>query len=146
MSASYLSANQMLRSKPQVREMQCRSASFSTSGAASADPPRKRRCRSAATAREENGVLSLADDEVVYRPQTKETRAAYEAMLSVIQQQFGGQPMDVLGGAADVVLAILKNDKINARRRRSSSSRGRLGRPLPAWGFRDYRPARAHGS
>ncbi|VAI52920.1 unnamed protein product [Triticum turgidum subsp. durum] len=33
-------------------------------------------------------------------------------MLSVIQQQFGGQPLDVLGGAADEVLAVLKNDKI----------------------------------
>ncbi|KQJ92834.1 DExH-box ATP-dependent RNA helicase DExH12 [Brachypodium distachyon] len=72
--------------------------------------PRKRRRRAAAQ-REQESVLSLADD-VVYRPQTKETRAAYEAMLSVIQQQFGGQPLDVLGGAADEVLTVLKNDKI----------------------------------
>ncbi|KAI4967217.1 hypothetical protein ZWY2020_029484 [Hordeum vulgare] len=80
------------------------------SASADADQPRKRRRRSAAAQREES-VLSLADD-VVYKPQTKETRAAYEAMLSVIQQQFGGQPLDVLGGAADEVLAVLKNDKI----------------------------------
>lgn len=29
-------------------------------------------------------------EEGVYQPKTKETRAAYEAMLSVIQQQLGG--------------------------------------------------------
>ncbi|XP_008811841.2 DExH-box ATP-dependent RNA helicase DExH12-like [Phoenix dactylifera] len=60
---------------------------------------------------QEESVLSLADD-AVYQPKTKETRAAYEALLSVIQQQFGGQPQDILSGAADEVLAVLKNEKI----------------------------------
>ncbi|XP_072962861.1 DExH-box ATP-dependent RNA helicase DExH12-like [Typha angustifolia] len=60
---------------------------------------------------QEESVLSLADD-AVYQPKTKETRAAYEALLSVIQQQFGGQPQDILSGAADEVLAVLKNDKV----------------------------------
>ncbi|KAI4978689.1 hypothetical protein ZWY2020_015442 [Hordeum vulgare] len=55
------------------------------SASADADQPRKRRRRSAAAQREESVV---------------------------IQQQFGGQPLDVLGGAADEVLAVLKNDKI----------------------------------
>ncbi|KAJ3691364.1 hypothetical protein LUZ61_020528 [Rhynchospora tenuis] len=60
---------------------------------------------------QEESVLFLAeDDHAVYRPKTKETRAAYEAMLSVIQEQLGGQPHDVLIGAADEVLAILKDD------------------------------------
>ncbi|KAH7681139.1 RNA helicase protein [Dioscorea alata] len=59
---------------------------------------------------QEESVLSLADD-AVYQPKTKETRAAYEALLSVIQQQFGGQPQDVLSGAADEVLSVLKNEK-----------------------------------
>lgn len=59
---------------------------------------------------EEESVLFLADDDAVYRPKTKETRAAYEAMLSVIQEQLGGQPQDVLRGAADEVLSILKDD------------------------------------
>ena len=35
-----------------------------------------------------------------YRPRTKETREAYEALLSVIREQFGDQPADVLRGAA----------------------------------------------
>lgn len=59
---------------------------------------------------EEESVLFLAEDDAVYRPKTKETRAAYEAMLSMIQEQLGGQPQDVLRGAADEVLAILKDD------------------------------------
>ncbi|XP_031472990.1 DExH-box ATP-dependent RNA helicase DExH12 [Nymphaea colorata] len=59
---------------------------------------------------QEESVLSLAD-EGVYRPKTKETRAAYEALLGMIQQQFGGQPQDILSGAADEVLKVLKNDK-----------------------------------
>ena len=33
-----------------------------------------------------------------YRPRTKETREAYESLLSVISQQFGDQPQDVLHG------------------------------------------------
>lgn len=45
-----------------------------------------------------------------YRPKTKETREAYEAMLSVISSQFTDTPQDVLRGAADEVLAALKND------------------------------------
>lgn len=47
-----------------------------------------------------------------YRPKTRVTREAYETLLSVIQHQFGDQPQDVLCGAADEVLATLKNDKL----------------------------------
>ncbi|CAM0948106.1 unnamed protein product [Alopecurus aequalis] len=110
------------------------SASASASGAdGDVDLPRKRRRRSAA-AREES-VLSLADD-VVYKPQTKETRAAYEAMLSVIQQQFGGQPMDVLGGAADEVLTILKNDKIKNPDKKKEIDK--LLNPIPVTMFEQF--------
>ena len=51
----------------------------------------------------------------VYRPKTRETRAAYEAMLSFIQGKVGDQPADVLRGAADEVLATLKNDNMRVR-------------------------------
>ena len=47
-----------------------------------------------------------------YRPKTKETRDAYEAMLSVIRGLFGDQPQDVLKGAAEEVLAVLKDDHL----------------------------------
>ena len=60
------------------------------------------------------GGVSVLDIDTagLYRPRTKETREAYEALLSVIQGQFGDQPQDVLRGAADEVLASLKNDRI----------------------------------
>lgn len=47
-----------------------------------------------------------------YRPKTPVTRRAYENLLSIIQQQVGDQPGDVLCGAADEVLSTLKNDKL----------------------------------
>ena len=56
-----------------------------------------------------DSVLSSSDDGV-YQPKTKETRAAYEAMLSVIQHQLGGQPLSIVSAAADEILAVLKND------------------------------------
>jgi pre-mRNA-splicing helicase BRR2 len=57
------------------------------------------------------GVLDL-DTAGFYRPKTKETRAAYEALLNTIHTQFGDQPADVLRGAADEVLAVLKNQHL----------------------------------
>ena len=60
---------------------------------------------------QEESVLT-STDEGVYQPKTKETRAAYEAMLSVIQQQLGGQPLNIVSGAADEILAVLKNETI----------------------------------
>ncbi|EOY19725.1 U5 small nuclear ribonucleoprotein helicase, putative isoform 2 [Theobroma cacao] len=59
----------------------------------------------------EESVLSVTE-EGVYQPKTKETRAAYEAMLSLIQQQLGGQPLNIVSGAADEILAVLKNEGI----------------------------------
>lgn len=53
-------------------------------------------------------VLDM-DTAGLYRPRTKETRAAYEALLNTIHATFGDQPADVLRGAADEVLAVLKN-------------------------------------
>lgn len=58
---------------------------------------------------QEESVLT-SSEEGVYQPKTKETRAAYEAMLSLIQQQLGGQPLNIVSGAADEMLAVLKND------------------------------------
>ncbi|KAK1605429.1 hypothetical protein QYE76_029102 [Lolium multiflorum] len=65
----------------------------------------------------EVGVLSLAQN-AAYEPRTKEMRAAYEALLGIIQQQLGGQPPDVLCDAADEVLAALKSDRTRDPNRR----------------------------
>lgn len=99
------------------------------------------------------GGVSVLDIDTagLYRPRTKETREAYEALLSVIQGQFGDQPQDVLRGAADEVLASLKNDRITdpARHKEVDSLLG----PVPAERFAqlvalgkmitDYAPAEA---
>ncbi|KAF8063039.1 BRR2A [Scenedesmus sp. PABB004] len=58
--------------------------------------------------KEKTNVLDL-DTGGAYRPRTRETRAAYEALLNTIHATFGDQPADVLRGAADEVLAVLKN-------------------------------------
>ncbi|KAL7257909.1 hypothetical protein ACSBR1_004099 [Camellia fascicularis] len=60
---------------------------------------------------EEESILTSIDVGV-YHPKTKETRAAYKAMLSVIQQQLGGQPLNIVSGAADEILSVLKNETL----------------------------------
>ncbi|KAJ0087179.1 hypothetical protein Patl1_09317 [Pistacia atlantica] len=67
-------------------------------------PSKRRRLR-------QESVLT-STEEGLYQPKTKETRAAYEAMLSVIQQQLGGQPLNIVSAAADEILAVLKNDAV----------------------------------
>ncbi|XP_051139813.1 DExH-box ATP-dependent RNA helicase DExH12-like [Andrographis paniculata] len=71
-----------------------------------AAPPKSKKRRL-----QEESVLT-SSEEGVYQPKTKETRAAYEAMLSVIQQQLGGQPLNIVSGAADEILAVLKNENL----------------------------------
>ncbi|KAL6571973.1 DExH-box ATP-dependent RNA helicase DExH12 [Orobanche minor] len=60
---------------------------------------------------QEESVLT-SSEEGVYQPKTTETRGAYEVMLSIIQQQLGGQPLNIVSGAADEILAVLKNDNL----------------------------------
>ncbi|KAJ9088373.1 Pre-mRNA-splicing helicase BRR2 [Entomophthora muscae] len=57
-------------------------------------------------------VLGATDDfeTLNYRPKTKETRAAYEMMLSLVQRQLGDQSQEVVRSATDAVLEILKTD------------------------------------
>uniref|UniRef100_A0A8C5MLF8 U5 small nuclear ribonucleoprotein 200 kDa helicase n=1 Tax=Leptobrachium leishanense TaxID=445787 RepID=A0A8C5MLF8_9ANUR len=66
-------------------------------------------------------LLSEGIDEmvgIIYKPKTKETRETYEVLLSFIQAALGDQPRDILCGAADEVLAVLKNDKLRDKDRR----------------------------
>lgn len=66
-------------------------------------------------------LLSEGIDEmvgIVYRPKTQETRTTYEVLLSFIQEALGDQPRDILCGAADEILAVLKNDKLKDRDRK----------------------------
>ncbi|KAK9676154.1 hypothetical protein RND81_11G058200 [Saponaria officinalis] len=59
----------------------------------------------------EESVLTVID-EGVYKPKTKETSAAFEAMLNIVQGALGGQEPGILQGAADEILATLKDDTI----------------------------------
>lgn len=65
--------------------------------------------------------ISVLDLETagLYKPKTKETRAAYEALLSAIRSQFGDAPHDVLCGAADEILGTLKNDMLRDPERKA---------------------------
>ncbi|MBN3296912.1 U520 helicase, partial [Amia calva] len=69
-------------------------------------------------------LLSEGIDEmvgIVYKPKTKETRETYEVLLSFIQAALGDQPRDILCGAADEVLAVLKNEKMRDKERRKET-------------------------
>ncbi|CAM9838773.1 unnamed protein product, partial [Sphacelaria rigidula] len=47
-------------------------------------------------------------DSSSYRPKTRQSRVAYEEVLSTMAAALGDQPQDVLRGAADEILGILK--------------------------------------
>lgn len=58
-----------------------------------------------------NFLSELADIEgVSYRPKTKETRAVWELLLNFAQRYLGDQPEEILAGAAEETLAILKSE------------------------------------
>ncbi|XP_011270402.1 hypothetical protein CAOG_08772, partial [Capsaspora owczarzaki ATCC 30864] len=70
-------------------------------------------------------LTHLADDMhgLDYRPRTKETRATYASILSVMQSHLGDQERRVLCGAADEVLAALKDErKTDPQRKREIES------------------------
>ncbi|XP_034947956.1 putative U5 small nuclear ribonucleoprotein 200 kDa helicase [Chelonus insularis] len=69
-------------------------------------------------------LLSEGMDEmvgIVYRPKTQETRQTYEVLLSFIQEAIGDQPRDILCGAADEVLAVLKNDRLKEKEKKKET-------------------------
>jgi len=60
-----------------------------------------------------------ADDtsSIIYRPKTQETKQTYEVLLGFIQEAIGDQARSILCGAADEILILLKNDKLNDKKR-----------------------------
>lgn len=56
------------------------------------------------------GFLDATATAGSYVPRTRVTADAFAALLSVVRDQFGDQPADVLHGAAEEVLAVLKDD------------------------------------
>ncbi|KAL8434904.1 hypothetical protein Efla_000715 [Eimeria flavescens] len=53
-----------------------------------------------------------------YRPTTRATHQVYEQLLVILQQQLGDQPDEVLRGAADEVLQVLKEDGVREGERK----------------------------
>lgn len=54
-------------------------------------------------------VLNIEiQEELVYRPKTRETRAYYEQMIMIVQRHLGDYSLDVIKGALDEIIAILK--------------------------------------
>ncbi|XP_072387732.1 U5 small nuclear ribonucleoprotein 200 kDa helicase [Diabrotica undecimpunctata] len=69
-------------------------------------------------------LLSEGVDEmvgIIYRPKTQETRQTYEVLLSFLQEALGDQPRDILCGAADEVLQVLKNDRLKEREKKKET-------------------------
>ena len=57
-------------------------------------------------------VLDLENEQLLYRPKTKETQVVYEDILTIIHQYLPDQSQTTLKGAVDVILAILKTDDV----------------------------------
>ncbi|XP_041988787.1 putative U5 small nuclear ribonucleoprotein 200 kDa helicase [Aricia agestis] len=78
----------------------------------------KRQKRDEATyelSKSKSARVAWADDTpagVLYRPRAQHTRQAYELLLAFMQSALGDQPRDILCGACDEVLVVLKNDKL----------------------------------
>ena len=96
--------------KASASEMGDSSTSTSTGGASGSEKKFK-------------GQSILSDDfeslsSILYRPKTYETRQSYEIILSFILECIGDQPRDILCGAADEILLILKNDRLRDKERK----------------------------
>lgn len=57
-------------------------------------------------------VLDLENEQLLYRPKTKETQTVYEEFLTIIHQYLPDQSQTTLKGAVDVILAILKTEDV----------------------------------
>lgn len=69
-------------------------------------------------------LLSEGIDEmvgIIYKPKTQETRQTYEVLLSFLQEALGDQPRDILCGAADEILSVLKNDRLKDKEKKKET-------------------------
>eukprot|EP00466_Bigelowiella_natans_P005264 jgi/Bigna1/53194/estExt_Genewise1Plus.C_160133 len=75
---------------------------------------------SRAKARQIDASMNVLNAQVdaFYRPQTRDTKQAYEMLLNLIQKEMGDKPHDVLQSAADEVLAIMKEDNVKQKEQR----------------------------
>lgn len=67
-------------------------------------------------AKKNRGILT--DDQAGYRPQHRDTQAAYEVLLTFVSEEMGDKPHDVLRSAADEVIAILKDESLRQKKKK----------------------------
>ena len=60
-------------------------------------------------------VESYGEEDLGYRPKTMETQTAYDGILQKVQKAVGDQPLEVIRGAAEEVLMLLKDETIQAK-------------------------------
>eukprot|EP01135_Chromosphaera_perkinsii_P009183 Nk52_evm18s1671 gene=Nk52_evmTU18s1671 len=77
---------------------------------------RKKRGKGRGREEEEEGLGDVGG--LKYRPKTRESKSTYELLLSFVQGVIGDQPRDVLCGAVDEVLEVLKNDRLKDSQRK----------------------------
>eukprot|EP01132_Coremiostelium_polycephalum_P002462 gene2462-3044_t len=69
-------------------------------------------------------ILSATDTfQGIYRPKTKETRDVYESIMTFVQGYIGDQPLEIIKGAVEEILAILKDDSMRAPDRKVEISK-----------------------
>eukprot|EP00049_Salpingoeca_infusionum_P013623 m.254457 g.254457 ORF g.254457 m.254457 type:complete len:2135 (+) comp15493_c9_seq1:187-6591(+) len=57
-----------------------------------------------------------------YQPKTADTQAIYERILTVITEYLGSQPQDILMGAADEIIMVLKDESVKTKDKRQELS------------------------
>lgn len=58
------------------------------------------------------------NQDLIYRPQTQETRALYQQIVHMVKKHLGDCPIETVKGGVDEVLAVLKDEALNDSRRR----------------------------
>lgn len=71
--------------------------------------------------RKKQTVLSVIDevDVIGYQPKTRETKSAYDDLLIEVQKIVGDQPQEILKGAANEILEVLKDDTLSESKKLS---------------------------
>ncbi|CAF3659873.1 unnamed protein product [Rotaria sp. Silwood1] len=66
-------------------------------------------------------LSDLTDDisNILYQPKTYETKQVYEVLLNFIQETIGDQTQTILRSAADEILILFKDDKLNNQDRKN---------------------------
>ena len=58
------------------------------------------------------------NQELVYRPKTKETQAVYEQIVYMVQKHLGDESTETVLDCTDEVITLLKNDTVSLTRRK----------------------------